>query len=177
MMGTKLPAQLDGTRLLLRPMRSSDITAQHVAWLNDPHVVPFSNQRFVQHTLDSSLRYLAGFEGSAHLYLSARLRSTGQALGTLTAYRNLQHGTADIGILMGERSLWGQGLGLEAFSLLTEWLATQAGLRKLTCGMLACNHGMVAIARRAGFTQEAVRAGQELVNGKPTDLLYFARFC
>ncbi len=161
---------------MLRAMRSSDITPQHVAWLNDPAVVRYSNQRFVQHTLDSSLRYLNSFEGSANLYLSARLHTTDQAVGTLTAYRSPQHGTADIGILLGERSLWGQGLGLEAFALLADALAAEPRLRKLTCGMLACNHGMVAIARRAGFVQEAVRRGQELVDGQPTDLLYFARF-
>ena len=165
-----------GPRLLLRPMRSSDITEQLVAWLNDPEVARFSNQRFLQHTLDTSRRYRDGFEGSPNLYLSARLRATDQAVGTLTAYINPHHGTADIGILMGERSLWGQGLGLEAFTLLADGLAARAGVRKLTCGMLACNHGMVAVARRAGFVQEAVRSGQELVDGEPADLLYFARF-
>jgi RimJ/RimL family protein N-acetyltransferase len=171
------PTPLQSARLQLRPMRSCDITAVHVGWLNDPEVVRHSNQRFVQHTLESSLLYLAGFEGSPNLYLSARLLLTGQPVGTLTAYRNVHHGTADIGILMGERSLWGQGLGLEAFSLLADWLAAQPGMRKLTCGMLACNQGMLTLAQRAGFTREAVRAGQELVDGHATDLVYFARFC
>ncbi len=173
---TPLPL-LEGRRVLLRAMRSSDIGAHHVAWLNDPLVVKHSNQRFVQHTPDSSLRYLAGFEGSANLYLSVRLQGTGLPVGTLTAYRSLHHGTADIGILMGERSLWGQGLGLEAFTLLANWLAAQPGMRKLTCGMLACNQGMLMLAQRAGFAREAVRAGQELVDGQPTDLVHFARFC
>ena len=158
-------------------MASSDITAQHVAWLSDPQVVRHSNQRFVQHTLHSCQRYLAGFEGSANLYASARLQGSDEALGTLTGYRSLQHGTADIGILMGERSRWGQGLGLQAFTLLADWLATQPGMRKLTCGMLACNHGMLALAQRAAFAREAVRVGQELVDGQATDLVYFARFC
>lgn len=158
-------------------MCSSDITAQHVGWLNDAEVVRHSNQRFVQHTLHSCLRYHAGFEGSANLYASARLQGSDEAIGTLTAYRSVQHGTADIGILMGERSRWGQGLGLEAFTLLADWLATQSGMRKLTCGMLACNHGMLALAQRAGFAREAVRVGQELVDGQATDLVYFARFC
>ena len=173
---TPLP-QLEGRRVVLRTMQRSDIGAHHVAWLNDPVVVKHSNQRFVQHTLGSCLHYLAGFEGSANLYLSVRLLGTGQPVGTLTAYRSLHHGTADIGILMGERSLWGQGLGLEAFTLLADWLAVQPGMRKITCGMLACNHGMVALAQRAGFVREAVRTGQELVDGEPTDLLHFARFC
>ena len=158
-------------------MTRSDITAQHVAWLNDPQVVRHSNQRFVHHSLHSCLRYLEGFEGSPNLYASARLQGSDEALGTLTAYRSLQHGTADIGILMGERSRWGQGLGLEAFTLLADWLAAQNGMRKLTCGMLACNHGMRVLAQRAGFAREAVRVGQELVDGQATDLVYFARFC
>jgi RimJ/RimL family protein N-acetyltransferase len=173
---TPLPL-LEGRRVVLRAMRSSDITAQHVAWLSDPLVVKHSNQRFVQHTLDSCLHYLSGFEGSPNLYASARLLHTGQPVGTLTAYRSPHHGTADIGILMGERSLWGQGLGLEAFTLLADWLAVQPGMRKLTCGMLACNLGMVALAQRAGFVREAVRAGQELLDGEPVDLVYFARRC
>lgn len=172
---TPLPT-LQGPRITLRAMRAADITDTHVGWLNDPEVVRHSNQRFVHHTLDSSLRYLAGFEGSANLYASARLAATDEPIGTLTAYRSLHHGTADIGILMGERRVWGQGLGLEAFALLADWLALQPGLRKLTCGTLACNHGMLKIAQRAGFVPEAVRVAQEVVDGRPVDLIHFARF-
>ena len=147
-----------------------------MAWLNDPEVVRHSNQRFVHHTLDSSLRYLQCFEGSGNLYASVRLAADDRAIGTLTAYRSLHHGTADIGILMGDRTCWGQGLGLQAFQLLANWLALQPGARKLTCGTLASNQGMLKIAQRAGFTREAVRVAQELVDGQATDMVLFARF-
>jgi [ribosomal protein S5]-alanine N-acetyltransferase len=171
---------LRGARITLRAMQAADITDTHVGWLNDPEVVRHSNQRFVHHTAASSLRYLHSFEGSANLYASVRLRASqgegDRAIGTLTAYRSLHHSTADIGILMGDRATWGQGLGLEAFVLLADWLASQPGMRKLTCGTLACNHGMLRIAQRAGFVREAVRVGQELVDGQPTDIVYFARF-
>ncbi len=167
---------LRGARLTLRAMQASDITPTHVAWLNDAEVVRFSNQRFVRHTLDSCLRYWAGFEGSDNLYLSVRRLDNDQALGTLTAYCSRHHGTADLGILMGERSAWGLGLGQEAFSLLADWLARQPGMRKLTCGTLATNHAMLQVATRAGFRREAVRVAQEWVEGQATDLIYFARF-
>ena len=176
---TPLPT-LHGPRIALRAMQAADITDTHVGWLNDPEVVRHSNQRFVHHTPASSLRYLHSFEGSANLYAGVRLRAGegggDRAIGTLTAYRSLHHGTADIGILMGDRATWGQGLGLEAFVLLADWLASQPGMRKLTCGTLACNHGMLKIAQRAGFVREAVRVGQELVEGQPTDIVCFARF-
>jgi [ribosomal protein S5]-alanine N-acetyltransferase len=165
-----------GARVWLRPMSAEDITPEHVAWLNDPEVVRHSNQRFVRHTLASCEAYRRSFDGSANLYLSARLIASDRRIGTLTAYRNLHHGTADIGILMGERQVWGQGLGLEAFQLLADALCATGEVRKLTCGTLAVNHAMLKIAARAGFHREAVRVGQELVDGQPTDIVYFARF-
>jgi ribosomal-protein-alanine N-acetyltransferase len=168
--------ELRGERVRLRPMRPADITPLHVGWLNDPTVVRYSNQRFVRHTRYTSRSYLGRFEGSGDLYLSVRLLESDRPIGTLTAYRQLHHGTADIGILMGERAVWGQGLGGEAFKLLADWLAQQPGMRKLTCGTLSVNTGMLKIAERAGFAREAVRVAQELVDGQPADIVYFARF-
>jgi RimJ/RimL family protein N-acetyltransferase len=49
-------------------------------------------------------------------------------------------------------------------------------MRKLTCGTLACNDAMIRLAERAGMQLEARRRAQELVDGEPVDVLYFARF-
>ncbi len=172
---------LQGRRVVLRPMRADDITEQHVLWLNDPEVVRYSNQRFVRHTRIGCLQYLAGFEGSPNLYASIRLPDpdgTGESrIGTITGYRNPYHGTADMGILMGDRAVWGQGLGRDAFCTLADWLALQPGMRKITCGTLASNLAMLQVAHAAGFVREAVRTAQELVDGQATDLVLFARFC
>jgi RimJ/RimL family protein N-acetyltransferase len=167
---------LQGRRVALRAFTHADITPAYLGWLSDPEVLCYSNQRFLRHTQDSCERYLAGFAGTGNVFASVRLRDTDQAIGTLTAYRAMQHGTADIGILMGERSVWGQGLGLDAWCTLCEWLALQPGMRKLTAGTLACNRGMVRVAEKSGMRLEAVRQQQELVHGQPTDMLYFARF-
>jgi len=171
-----LPARLSSARIALRPMTPADITPDYIGWLNDPDVVRHSNQRFVRHDRASCERYLASFDGSPHLFASVRLLGTDEAIGTLTAYRNPHHGTADIGILMGQRRVWGQGLGGEAFRLLADWLARQRGLRKLSCGTLSTNTAMLKLAESAGFQREAVRVAQELVDGEPADVVHFARF-
>ncbi len=185
MPATPLPPLLRGRRVLLRPFTAADITEAYVAWLNDPEVVRYSNQRFVRHTRESCERYLAGFDGSANLFASLRVAESGtepgaaqaeRAVGTLTAYRSLPHGTADVGILLGERAVWGQGIGLEAWQLLTDWLLTTPGLRKVTAGTLACNRSMLAVAERSGMRREGMRRAQELVDGTPTDIVHFARF-
>jgi len=171
-----LPPRLSGARVALRAMSAADITPDYIGWLNDGEVVRHSNQRFLRHDRASCERYLASFEGSPSLFVSVRLLCTDEAVGTLTAYRDPRHGTADIGILMGQQRVWGQGLGAEAFGLLADWLARQRGLRKLTCGTLSTNTAMLRLAEGAGFRREAVRAKQEIVNGEPADIVYFARF-
>jgi RimJ/RimL family protein N-acetyltransferase len=185
MPATPLPPLLRGRRVVLRPFTAADITDAYVGWLNDPEVVRYSNQRFVRHTRESCERYFASFSGaagSANLFVSLRVAEPGaaapheRAVGTLTAYRSLAHGTADVGILLGDRAVWGQGIGLEAWQLLTDWLLTTPGLRKVTAGTLACNRSMLAVAERSGMRREGVRRAQELVEGALTDIVHFARF-
>lgn len=182
MPATPLPTLLQGKRVRLRAFTAADITDTYVAWLNDPEVVRYSNQRFVRHTRESCERYFASFAGSANLFVSLRVarpsasRAGEIAVGTLTAYRSLPHGTADVGILLGERAVWGQGIGLEAWQLLTDWLLTTPGLRKVTAGTLACNTSMLRVAERSGMQREGVRRAQEVIDGVPTDIVHFARF-
>lgn len=168
--------ELRTPRLRLRPFADRDIDERYVGWLRDPEVVRFSNQRFRHHDLDSCRRYLVGFAGTDDLFLSLRTLDGDVAIGTMTAYRNRHHGTADVGILVGAREVWGQGYGQEAWNAMLNWLDALSGMRKLTCGTLACNVGMLRLARRSGMEHEATRRAQEVVDGIAVDMYLFARF-
>lgn len=169
-------AVITGERLYLCPFTESDITADYIWWLNEPEVVRFSNQRFRSHDEKSCLDYLRTFAGNDNLFLAIRLADDKRLIGTMTAYVSSQHGTADMGLLIGERGLWGQGFGLEAWNLLLNHLLQARRLRKITAGTLRCNLGMTRIMERSGMRLEAVRLQQEMVDGEPQDVLYFAKF-
>lgn len=79
--------------------------------------------------------------------------------GTLTVYCSAPHGTADIGIMIGERNVWGKGIGAEAFCLVLSALKASGAIRKVTAGTLAVNQGMVRIMEKAGMRHEATRLG------------------
>ena len=163
-------------RLQLRPFRLTDITANYLSWLNDPEVTRFSNQRFRQHTAESSAAYTASFNGSSDSFLLLERLEDHAPIGTATVYRNGHHGTADIGLMLGERRCWGQGYGREAWQAVLEALLEEPGLRKVTGGTARPNRAMVKIMEQSGMELEAVRARQELIEGQPVDLLYYARF-
>ena len=171
---TRLPWPLRGERVVLRPFSQSDINASYLAWLNDPITMQYSNQRFYRHDFASATRYLASFEGSDSLFIAIDDQFH-RRLGTMTAYVSTQHGTADLGILIGERKVWSQGLGLDAWRTLMERLF-ERGIRKVTGGTLDCNLAMLAIFRKLGMQLEGRRKRQEIVDGKEQDILLYARF-
>jgi [ribosomal protein S5]-alanine N-acetyltransferase len=172
-----LRGPLASGRLSVRPFTSADITATYLGWLNDPEVMRYSNQRFHTHTAKSCRDYLASFSGSANHFLAICDRGTGGMLGTMTVYRSVPHGTADIGILVGDRRIWGQGIGAEAFCTVMSALEDSGLIRKITAGTLSVNWGMVRIMVKAGMQHEATRYAQELVDGAPVDIVYYAKFC
>lgn len=167
--------QIRGVKVKLHSFTEADLTPAYVGWLNDPEVVRFSNQRFQTHDLNSCRSYFASFDRSANLFVSIK-RLDGQAIGTMSVYRSLAHGTADVGIMIGERSAWGGGFGQDAWDTLLRWLLNQPDLRKVTAGTLGCNKGMLKLMERSEMSLEGTRLAQELVDGKPQDILLYGKF-
>ena len=170
------PLTLKGTKIILRTFCESDLSSEYLCWLTDPDVMRFSNQRFHTHTLESARAYLNTFTGSVNLFLGVWLAENNRLVGTITAYYSQPHETADIGLMIGDRDYWGMGIGLDAWSVLLNYLLNICQLRKVTGGTLRCNVGMMKIMERSGMQIEAVRAKQELVDQIPQDVLYYAKF-
>ncbi|MEO6079208.1 MAG: GNAT family N-acetyltransferase [Steroidobacteraceae bacterium] len=162
-------------RLVLSPFTAGCIGPEYLGWLNDPLVMRFSNQRFHLHTPGSAHNYLASFEGTANRFFAIHQLQDKRMIGTMTAYIAAPHRTVDLGLLIGDRSVWGRGYGLEAWSALMSRLFGE-GLRKVTGGTVRPNTGMQKIMQRSGMRMEAVRERHEIVGEEEVDVLYYARF-
>ena len=167
---------LVGAKTSLRQFQQHDITSDYVEWLNDPAVVRFSNQRFLTHTVTSCMRYVTSFNGTGNLFLKIERNEDGVCIGTMTAYHSRQHGTVNVGILVGRRAEWGQGFGQDAWNTLLAWLLDRDCVRKVTAGTMRSNVAMVRVMEHSGMLLEAVRPQQELLDGVPQDLLYYGKF-
>lgn len=169
-------SQISGRKVLLRPFLQLDITPEYISWLNDPEVVRHSNQRFIKHTQSSCQGYWASFLNTPNLFLSIRTLDDDLAVGTMTAYLSVPHETADIGILIGRKAVWGSGVGQDAWNTLVNWLIEDRRIRKVTAGALSSNKAMIRIMERSGMHFEALRPKQELLDGEPLDLHYYGRY-
>jgi len=163
-------------RLRIRPFLSTDINLTYLSWLNDQEVTRFSNQRFIDHSHETSMAYLETFSGTPNSFLLLEDSLHSKPIGTATIYRSLQHGTADIGLLIGERSYWGNGYGKEAWIAILNHLSSDISIRKVTGGTLRPNNAMIRIMQQSGMVPDGTRIAHELIDGFPVDLLYFAHF-
>lgn len=171
----KMPV-LRGSKVLLRKFEEADITDAYIGWLNDPAVVRYSNQRLQTHDRESCHHYLSSFAGTRNLFVSVHALPDERAIGTMTAYLAVPHGTVDVGIMIGDKTIWGRGYGQEAWSMLVDWLVQRSDIRKVTAGTVACNVGMLRLMERSGMQPDGHRKAQEIIEGRSEDVLYFARF-
>ena len=162
----------DGS-LTIRPVTEDDITPNYINWLNDQSLMRYSNQRFINHTLATSRSYLAAFTKTDNLFLA--ICDTGdQLVGTMTAYRNMNHQTVDLGILIG-KEFTGNGLGKAAWDTTISHFMNDGFTRKITAGCASTNLAMIKLAEGSGMVLEGRRLDQEICENRPVDILLFGK--
>lgn len=169
----RFPVENEKTKI--RVFEERDICVQYIGWLNDKEVVRFSNQRFICHDRKNCKDYFDSIDEKSW-FLLVENKKDGLMLGTISVHFNLNHGVADIGILIGEKSSWGKGVGGDAWSAVVDILAGLKGIRKITAGTLACNLGMISIMKKCGMEADGYRRAQEECDDDIHDILYFAKY-
>jgi len=168
---------IETPRLTIVPFGEAHLTERYVAWLNEPEVVRYSDQRFRTHTLESCRAYMESFRGTPNHFwaIVARDPALGH-IGNLNAYVSTLHRVADVGIVVGERGAWGKGLGGEAWIAVCDHLLRAGGMRKVTAGTLEVNRPMLAIMERAGMVPDGRQVRQNLFEGREVDVVHAALF-
>lgn len=153
-------------RLSLRPLLKP--SRRNLAWLLDPEVVRFSEQRHQAHTLSTQLRWVESFSGRSHLW-GIYVVADGEYIGNLSARHDEPNDVSDVGIMIGETKYWGKGYGREAWTRACAWLLDKDGgaIRKLEAGCARNNEAMMKIIRGSGFVEEGERKNHFLFDGNP----------
>lgn len=150
----------------------------YVAWLNDPHINRFLESRFVTHTLESVRDYVSGIvNGADSVIFAIRSKPLARHVGNIKLGPiDHHHGLAEIGLMIGDRDAWGQGIARRAIGIVTAIALKELRLRKVTAGCYASNAGSRTAFVRAGFAVEATRPDHFMLDGQAEDLLLLARF-
>lgn len=157
--------------LILRPQFHA--TVEMVEWLSNPKNVVYSEQRHRKHTLASQQAYIRSFDHvNRHIWIMRRLENNEDAIGTITAYRDVINQVAEMGILIDHR-WWGKGYGTQAWSAVMSYLLQD--MRKVEAGTRADNLGMRRVMEHCEMKYEGYRPFHFLDDGNPHDLVQYGR--
>jgi [ribosomal protein S5]-alanine N-acetyltransferase len=169
---------IDGLRVRLRPMTTADADGPYHTWMNDPEITRYLESRFQSYEVADLAAYIdETISNPANHFFAIELVDSHRHVGNIKLGPvEVEHGRGDIGIIVGDRSVWGQGIASEAVRLLTEWAFVELGLRKVTAGAYGSNVGSVRAFERAGFHVEAVRPAHYASDDGFVDAVLLARF-
>ncbi len=171
-------ATVENEGVRVTPFGDRHLTARYVSWLNDPHIVRYSEQRHRTHTLKSCASYVDGVRASSTALLLAieALRPALGHIGNIGLAFDPHNLTADVSILIGEREAHGKALATRAWTAVLRELLVTHGLRKVTAGTMADNIPMLRVMTRSGMHIEGRRARQFVLDGREVDLVQGAIF-
>lgn len=167
------PPTILGSRLYLRSLTAADCGPHYVGWLQDPEVYRFLETRHRPQTAETIREFVAAVNAKAdeHLFgifLIAGDRHIGNIkIGPIGKV----HPIADVTLLLGDRSVWGQGFGSEAILTASRYAMRTLGMRKLTASMYASNQGSYKAFLKAGYQHEGLRRNHLLIEGTMADML------
>ncbi len=171
----KAPA-LQSQRLLYKPLSLEHLSERYVAWMNDPEVIRYM-EAGGDYTLDKLKSFLADAEKKNILFWGIHLKDNGKHIGNIKIDPVLtRHGVGEYGIMMGDRSEWGKGFAKEATLAIIDFCFKQAGIRKITLGVIEKNKIAVKLYQSIGFITEGVYKDHGYYNGELCDVFRMALF-
>lgn len=168
---------IETQRLRIVPFSEAYLSSRYVSWLNDPVVVRYSIQRYKRHTLETCREYWQSFKDTPNsLWAITVVDGEFEHIGNISAYIDVYNSIAGVGIMIGERGVWGQGYGLEAWVAVCHYLLYDIGVRKVEAGTLVSNKGMLRIMEKSGMVADGRRIRHWLVDGQEVDAVFAALF-
>ena len=164
---------IQGPRLLLRPIRPTDISQRYCDWLNDREINCYLETRYNVQTLEEISAFVAKKIQSSDEYLAAiclndeELHIGNIKLGPVRR----RHLLADVSLFIGDRNYWGQGYASEAIACITRFALGDLRLNKVNASIYSQNKGSCKAFVKAGWRQEAVLRNHYIHDDKPMDIV------
>lgn len=143
-----------GKLVRLVPMEAERHMDNAIRWLNDPEVTEF--------VLIGDMPITRAFEESWFKRIADSMTDINFAIEThdgkhigMTGVHeiNYRHGHAITGTIIGEKELWGKGLGTDVVAVRTRYCFEVLGLRVLESGYLEGNERTPKMLAKSGFKE------------------------
>ena len=144
---------LANDRLYLKSLEPMMHSKKITEWLNDPYINKYLVARYKLNTEADQISQIESLNSSSMpYYFGIFLGTSSQLIGTTTC-RIKEESALEIGILIGNKVLYGRGSGVSTLTLL-EIFARTLMLKKLSAEIECENQASIALFLKMGFEFE-----------------------
>jgi RimJ/RimL family protein N-acetyltransferase len=151
-----LPVIMSGTKVVLTPARREDVPA-YLRWITDPELNVFLLNYGQVFTLEQEYAWyddVVAKAGSRMVHMDIRLAGDQKLIGDCNLFDiNHREGTAEVGILVGEKEYHSRGYGSEALYLLCRYGFDKLNLHTILLRHLSINARGDNAYRKIGFRE------------------------
>ena len=161
---------IQGKRVRLRAVEPSDLPDYH-HWLNDPEVIRYLKIYAPLSMPDEEAWYEDMRDDPKQMVFAIEIE-TGQHIGNLALTDlNWKDRTAELGIVIGEKSQWGKGYAQDAIQTLLAFAFGDMNLNRVHLRVYADHAPAINAYRKCGFTKEGRLREEIYAEGKYHDML------
>ncbi|NOK62583.1 MAG: Protein N-acetyltransferase, RimJ/RimL family [Chloroflexi bacterium AL-W] len=146
------PEVIPGQQVFLSHIRREDIPL-FARWFSDLEFTTYTGAIGMSSTLEQEEEWFASITKDPTIkYFGIVVCEGQQLIGNISLKQiNYRHGTAEIGIGIGEKSTWGKGYGSEAIRLMVDYGFTFLGLHSICLWHTSFNERGHRAYLKAGF--------------------------
>mgnify|MGYP001025961013 CR=1 FL=1 len=162
---------LTGDRLFLRPLDEDDLD-RCLRWINDPEIMVALGRRSPMNR-SMEREWLAGrYKDESDLALAIVLNEGNRHIGNIGLH-GIDHvnRSAEFGILIGKKDVWGGGYAPEAARLILDHGFSQLGLHRICLRVFSFNDRALRVYEKLGFVREGTLRESYFRNARFHDTL------
>ena len=162
-------------RLVVRPLTLDDISGNYSRWFSDQEVCRCNSHGVFPQSAPQLETYVRASAKTKDRIVWAIVDSkTGCHVGNISLQDiDPINRSAELAVIIGEKSYWGKGYAFEASALLLKHGFTKVNVLRIYCGTAATNIGMQKVALKLGMKREGKRRKALYLNGTYVDLLEY----
>ena len=151
--------EFSSARLSFRAHVDENFARLH-QWMTDPEIRALSSDDVDVPSADDTKIALERWmrrDGDDIIHLAIHARDSGAFIGFAhIAFIDTKHKRCKIGLVIGDKTLWGQGLGTECLRRLIEFCFVTLGLNRVAAEAYSSNPRACRMMERVGFRREGV---------------------
>ena len=150
---------LSSKRLEFYPLDASFLSERYISWLNDEEVCRYNRHHIYPYTLEQAQNYIQNVtQNASEIVLAIVEKASRLHIGNVALQKiDLINRNADISILIGDKSSWGNAYAAEAMRTLMAHGFEQLNLHRIYCGTSSDNQAMQKVAKNLGMKEEGRR--------------------